>query len=138
MSFLGPRTLRIHATIAAGLSILLVAVWASTNSDRFWPIDAALPLTALLAVHGWSVLLSRRPTIVSRFAGSRPLAIHAGALAAQWLYLLALWVEGGCGYFWPGWALIGFGLIAGVHVLQVLARSSNVANRAASRSGQRP
>ncbi len=120
--------------MAAGLSILLVAVWASTTRDDLWPIRAVLPLAALLALHSWIVLLNRRPTIIRRFAGSRSLAIHAGASAAQWLYLLALWVNGGFGYFWPGWVLLGLGLIAGMHTLHVLrvARQSTVAPRGPS------
>ncbi len=123
-----------HASTAAGLSIPLVAVWASTTRDDLWPIHAVLPLAALLALHSWIVELNRRPMIIGRFAGSRWLAIHAGASAAQWLYLVALWVEGGFGYFWPGWELLGLGLIAGVHTLDVLgvARQSTVAPRGAT------
>jgi hypothetical protein len=119
MSFLNPRALRAHAIFFVGLSLLLVAVWALTTGAYFWPIHAVLPLAALLMLHGWLVSLHERPGIRERFGGSWPLAVHAGASAAQWLYLVALWLEGGRGYFWPAWPLLGLALLLGVHVLKV-------------------
>lgn len=78
-----------------------------------------LPVAVLLAFHAWLDLLGERPAIVRSFGGSRWLAMHVGASVAQWLYLVAFWVEGGGGYFWPAWPLLGLGLLAGVHALSV-------------------
>lgn len=119
MPVLSRPALRTHAVFFAGLSALLVVVWALTTRAYFWPIHAQLPLAALLAFHAWLVLLDARPGIRRRFGGSRPLAIHTGAAIAQWLYLVALWVEGSRGYFWPAWPLLGLGLLAGIHALKV-------------------
>ena len=119
MTILSRSALRLHAASCVALNMLLVAAWSLTTRASFWPIHAFLPLAALLALHGWVVLVKRRPALRARLGGNRALAVHVGASTVQWLYLVALWVEGGRGYFWPAWPLLGLGLLAGIHTVTV-------------------
>lgn len=119
MPLLERRSLRLHAALDAGISALLVLVWALTQHTNFWPQYAIVPLGLALAVHGWFLLLEARPGIRRRLGGSQPLAAQVGVSAALWLYLVALWATAP-GYFWPAWPLLGLGLAAGAHAALVL------------------
>lgn len=118
-----PEALHDHVALWAGMNLVMVAVWALTASKVFWPIHAFLPLTALLILHAWVVALRTRPTLVARSGGSLPLAVHVGASAVQCLYFVALWIEGGGGLFWPGWAILGLTAAASVHAALVRRRA---------------
>ena len=118
MSYLSTIDLRTHALLSAGISALLLVVWALTPDSVFWPQYAIVPLGLVLAVHAWFVLLDTRPGILRRLGGSRLLAAQLGVSAALWLYLVALWATAP-GYFWPAWALLALGLAAGVHAVVV-------------------
>ena len=111
--------------LAGGLlavGMLLTVVWGSTTQGHFWPIQVLLPLAAILAVTGWSVLLDDQPWITERLGGSRTFALHLGISVSVWLYLVALWVDGGGGYFWPGWALLGLGGFVFIHAVEAFGR----------------
>ncbi len=115
----GPQALHDHLVLWAGANLGMVAVWGLTASTVFWPVHAFLPLTALLIFHAWVVALRTRPTLVAWSGGSVPLGVHVGASAVQCLYFVALWIEGGGGLFWPGWAILGLTAAAGVHAALV-------------------
>lgn len=54
------REFKMHATIYVGVNLLLVAIWALTNSDGyFWPIWPFLGWGIGLAAHWWSVFAQR-------------------------------------------------------------------------------
>lgn len=119
MALLNPTLLRVHALLSIGCSSLLIIVWALTARGEFWPAHAMLALALLLAIHGWAVLEAARPALRHRLGGSRPLTICVGVAAAHWLYLVALWAEGGGGSFWPGWPLLGLVLAGALIALHV-------------------
>jgi len=117
------RTLTSIATVVGGLAALLTLIWAlTTPGEYFWPAQASLPFALALGIAWWVLRVDERPEIRQRFAGSRPLALHAGASAALWLYIAAQWVLSGGGYFWPGWVLLGLGVLFAVHASAVLVR----------------
>jgi signal transduction histidine kinase len=109
------RAFNIHASITGFVDLLLIAIWLLAGADYFWPVWAILPLTLVLAIHGWVVFVLERPAIQQRAAGSPALAIHAGVSAAIWLFLVAIWALSGGGYFWPFWPLLALGFLVAVH-----------------------
>jgi signal transduction histidine kinase len=109
------RAFNIHASITGFVDLLLIAIWLLAGADYFWPVWAILPITLVLAIHGWVVFVLERPAIQQRAAGSPALAIHAGVSAAIWLFLVAIWALSGGGYFWPFWPFLGLGFLVAVH-----------------------
>jgi signal transduction histidine kinase len=109
------RAFNIHASITGFVDLLLIAIWLLAGAGYFWPVWAILPITLVLAIHGWVVFVLERPAIQQRAAGSPALAIHAGVSAAIWLFLVAIWALSGGGYFWPFWPLLGLGFLVAVH-----------------------
>ena len=117
------RALLTFTVVVAGLGALFTAVWLlTTPTGYFWPIQAILPLALPLAIVAWVFRVLDHPEIEQRLAGSRSLAINAGVSAAIWLYLVAQWLLAGGGYFWPGWVLLGLGILFAIHACVVLAR----------------
>jgi signal transduction histidine kinase len=111
------------ATVAGGLAVLLTLIWAlSTPGAYFWPAQALLPFALALGIAWWVLRVDELPEIRERFAGSRRLALHAGVSAALWLYVAAQWVLSGGGPFWPGWVLLGLGLLFAADASVVLVR----------------
>jgi hypothetical protein len=108
------RALKIHGWAFAGISALLVLVWARTSHSSFWPQHALQPLALTLLAHAWFVLVSARPTVRQRTVRSDAFAIHLGIAGALWLYLVVMWAMAP-GYFWPLWPLLGLAVAAGVH-----------------------
>jgi signal transduction histidine kinase len=117
------RALTIFAVAVCGISLLLVCVWVLTTPGRyFWPIQAILPLALPLAIAAWVFRVLDDPRIERRLGDSRALAIHAGVSAAIWLYLFLQWLISDRGYFWPGWVLLGLGIVFAIHGCVVFAR----------------
>jgi signal transduction histidine kinase len=115
------RALALWGAAVAGVSLLLIVIWAVTTRGGFWPIHAILPLLLPLGIASWVVYVLERPDIVRRTGGSRALALHVGISAVVWAYLVLLWGTEG-GYFWPVWPLIGLGVAAAAHAAVVFWR----------------
>jgi signal transduction histidine kinase len=111
------RAFRVHASVTVFVALLLIAIWALTTQGYFWPIWAILPLTFVLGVNGWLVLVQERPELPQRTAGSEALAIHLGLSALTWLFLFFIWLFStrGGGYFWPVWPLLGLAFLVAIH-----------------------
>jgi signal transduction histidine kinase len=109
------RAFAISATVAAGVSAVLIVVWALTTRAYFWPAWPMLALGLVLAIFGWVLLVLERPSIARRLHGSATLAGHAGISSAICIFLVGVWALAGGGYFWPVWSLFGFGLGVIVH-----------------------
>jgi signal transduction histidine kinase len=111
------RAFRIQASVTLFVALFLIAIWALTTQGYFWPIWAILPLTFVLGVNGWLVLVQERPELRRRTAGSESLAIHLGLSALTWFFLFFIWLFStlGEGYFWPVWPLLGLALLAAIH-----------------------
>jgi signal transduction histidine kinase len=129
-----------HAAITAGVSLLLVAIWALTGAGYFWPVWAILPLALVLAVHGWIVLVLLRPEVRRFFAGSTALALSVGVAASIGAFLVGIWAVTAPGYFWPMWALLGLGiavviLAAGIFVAHVSGRAHRIEELETTRAG---
>jgi signal transduction histidine kinase len=113
------RALAVYAATVAGISLLLIVIWALTTRGSFWPIHAILPLALTLAIAAWVVRVLERPEMVQRAGGSRALAIHVGLSTAVWAYLVLVWAVTDRGYFWPIWVLLGLAAAVGVHAVIV-------------------
>ena len=111
------RAFRVHASVTGFVDVLLIAIWALTTQGYFWPVWAILPLTYVLGVSGWLLLVQERPEVRQRTAGSQALAIHVGLSALTWLFLFAIWLVSthGDGYFWPAWPFLGLAFLVAVH-----------------------
>ncbi len=117
------RVLRILAIVLGGIGVLLTLVWVlTTPTGYFWPAQAILPPALALGIAWWILRVIERPEIERRTGGSRALAINLGVLAAIWFYLVVQWLLSDRGYFWPGWVLLAFGIVAGIHAAVVFSR----------------
>ncbi|MFI6024390.1 DUF1707 domain-containing protein [Amycolatopsis magusensis] len=47
------RALRLHATIAAAVSVLMVVRWLVSGAEFFWPVVPVFWLAVSVAVHAW-------------------------------------------------------------------------------------
>lgn len=134
-AFLGPRpepltpdarrrarrlALEINGGIALGIALLTVLLWAVTGRGYFWPEWVILPLALLFAIHALVELVDRK--LADRPGRTRGLAVHAGVVAAIFLFLVAIWAVTSRGSFWPVWTLIGLASAVGVHWLIVRSR----------------
>lgn len=127
-----PRGLATHAGVDGTVVLVLALIWAVTSRGYFWPIWAGLPLLMALAIHGWLVLLARRPSLTARFGDSRGLAASTGVLTVAGLFCIAVWAITARGYFWPVWPLLGFAIILAAQAATVLlssARRNEMAER---------
>jgi signal transduction histidine kinase len=129
-----------HATITAGISLLLVAIWALTGAGTFWPVWAILSLALLLAAHAWITLVHLQPGARRFFAGSAALALSVGIAVSIGVYLAGIWAVTAPGYFWPMWALLGLGIAvvivaAGVFVARTSGRAQRIEELETTRAG---
>jgi signal transduction histidine kinase len=111
------RGLAVHASITAGLALVLVAIWSATMlGEYFWPAWPLMALALLLAGH--ALVVSRRPGLPR---GRRALEIHAGLAALVNLFLIGVWLMSTPGgYFWPVWTIVGLGAPVAIHAGLVL------------------
>jgi signal transduction histidine kinase len=114
------RALMIHAEVTAALGFGLVAIWALTTREYFWPVWPLLPLGLLLCVHAWVVVVLLNPGIPRALAGSRALAIELGIAALLCCFFVGIWAASTQGYFWPIWPLLAFALVLIVHAAVML------------------
>jgi signal transduction histidine kinase len=111
------RAFNIHASVTGFVGVLLIAIWLLTGAGYFWPVWAILPLSLVLAIHAWVMLVLERPALPQRTAGSQVLAIHIGVSASIWLFLVAIWALTTRGYFWPVWPFLGLGFLVALHAV---------------------
>jgi signal transduction histidine kinase len=116
------RAVAFYAWVVAGISVLLVAIWALTTRDYFWPIQVILPLALPLAIVAWVFYVLEHPDLTRRAGGSRALAIQFGISGVIWVYLVLQWAFTDRGYFWPAWVLLGLGVALAVHAAIVFFR----------------
>lgn len=116
------RALVVHAVLTGGVSAVLVAVWALTPPDYFWPVWPLLALGLALGIHAWVVLVQERPHIPEQTGGSRGLATHIGISAEVGLFLAAVWAIATPGYFWPVWPLLGLAALVLFHAAVLFGR----------------
>ncbi len=105
------RGWNVHAAVDGTLVLGLIVIWAVISRGYFWPVWLALVLGVAVVIHGWFVLLAERPSLVSRFRGSRTLAGAAGVGAAVELFFIAVWAITSRGYFWPIWPLLAIAIV---------------------------
>ena len=104
--------LRPHAFAYAGVTGLLVAIWALTSRSTFWPVWPMLTLAVPLAVHAWIAYTDGRPRPAWR---SQALDVQAGVSAVLALFFTGIWAAASRGYFWPVWPILALALLLGVH-----------------------
>ena len=124
------RSFEIHAAVDGVVMLGLVLIWAVTSLGYFWPVWVALPLALALAIHGWSVLIADRPSLVSSFRGSRTLAMSAGVGAAISLFNISIWAITGHGYFWPVWVMLVIAMVLAAELIATLFASPRHAEMA--------
>ncbi len=111
------RALWIEGGTAVGLVVLMTVIWAAAGQGYFWPEWVLLPLALLVGIHAVIELVLAKIPREQPF--TRGVAIHAGIVAALFLFLTAVWAVTSRGVFWPGWTLIGLGSAVVVHWLIV-------------------
>jgi signal transduction histidine kinase len=117
------KGLRVHALAYAGVTGLLVAIWALTGHGTFWPVWPLLGLGAPLATHAWIVEVESRPHTGWR---SRALDIQAGESVILALFFTGIWAAATRGYFWPIWPIMALALLLGIHAaIAYLQRGSS-------------
>jgi signal transduction histidine kinase len=115
------RSVLVHALGSVAVGALIVLVWALTGAGQFWPEWPLLALALPLAVHAWvGVVVGRGGN--RRGGPARGLAIHAGASAALWIFLVLVWALTRHHNFWPIWPLLAVGILLTAHGLVVLVR----------------
>ncbi len=124
------RALEVHAAVDGVVVLGLVLIWAVTSLGYFWPIWVALPLALALAIHGWTVLIAERPSLVHHFRGSRTLATSAGVGAAVSLFFISIWAITGHGYFWPVWTMLAVAMVLAAELVSTLIASPRQAEMA--------
>ena len=124
------RALEVHAAVDGVVVLALVLIWALTSLGYFWPIWVALPLALALGIHGWTVLIAERPSLVGSFRGSRTLALTAGVGAAVSLFYISIWAITGHGYFWPVWPMLAIAIVLAAELVSTLLASPRHAEMA--------
>jgi signal transduction histidine kinase len=102
------RLLLIHTELTFAVSFVLVAIWALTTRDYFWPVWPLLSLGLVLGIHAWVVAVLLNADIPRIAAGSRWLAIEVGVAVLLSAFFIGIWAASTGGYFWPIWPIIGF------------------------------
>jgi signal transduction histidine kinase len=120
------RRLRTRLALLGMVGAVCVIVWALTSGSYFWPVWPLLGLGLVAGLDAWRVLASP-PLRMSDLAGGRDarevrrqrgLRASAGALAIINLFLVAVWLAAGGGYFWPVWSLLGSAVAVGLKALR--------------------
>jgi signal transduction histidine kinase len=124
------RGLEIQAAVSGVVVLGLVLIWAITSLGYFWPIWVALPAALALSIHGWSLLIAERPSLVGHFRGSRSLAMSAGVGAAVSVFFIAIWAITGHGYFWPVWTMLVVVMVLAAELVSTLVASPRQAEMA--------
>ena len=114
------RALRAHTVATAIANAVVLIVWAAVGGP-FWPGWVIIGTSLALALHGWVAYALTRDDWRRR-RGILPLALNAGASIILCTSYVLMWALSGSGYFWPGWAILGFAIALGVHVFVVYWR----------------
>jgi signal transduction histidine kinase len=109
------RALRIHASVALGISALMTIIWLLTTRGYFWPYWVALPLALSVGVHAFLEWLDAHPEVWRRRRMTRGLATQIGITAIVEAYLIGIWIATTRWYFWPIWPLLAFAIAAAIH-----------------------
>jgi signal transduction histidine kinase len=102
------RLLLIHTELTFAVSFVLVAIWALTTRDYFWPVWPLLSLGLVLGIHAWVVAVNVNTDIPRIAAGSRWLAVEVGVAGLISAFFVGVWAASTHGYFWPIWPIVGF------------------------------
>jgi signal transduction histidine kinase len=68
-------------------------------------------------------VLDERTAAIVRLRRRRGLATHAAVFGIVQLALIIIWAATGLGYFWPGWAIFGWGVVLAIHASLVIVRA---------------
>jgi signal transduction histidine kinase len=125
------------ASVAAFVGVLVVIVWAAVGSSMFWPKWVLLAFGLLVAIHGCVVAALDHAGPIRESSFSVALAIDAGIAASLSVFLIGVWAAAGFGYFWPGWAILGFSIVLGSHYLfeRWVGGAQRIAQLESSRAG---
>jgi signal transduction histidine kinase len=68
-------------------------------------------------------VLDERTAAIVRLRRRRRLATHAAVFGVVEMALIIIWAATGAGYFWPGWAIFGWGVPLALHASLVIVRA---------------
>jgi signal transduction histidine kinase len=118
------RSVAVHGIVVAGVSTVLILIWAFTSHGYFWPMWPVLALSLPLGIHAWTVQVVTRPELLPPRL-SRGFMIQAGVSAVLVAFLSLIWVFAavrvGFVYFWPIWPALVLTAALGIHLLIRLA-----------------
>jgi signal transduction histidine kinase len=104
------RAFHAQLVMAAGLSVLVTAIWAMAGAGYLWPrwvwIGLAIPLAFQYRLSGaWQ----------SPPGARRRLGVHWALVSVVAPLLVVIWASADAGYFWPMWPLLGLAVIFSAH-----------------------
>jgi signal transduction histidine kinase len=114
------RALRAHFATTVVANAVVLIVWAAVGGS-FWPGWVIVGTSLALALHAWAEYALSRDDWRRR-PGILELALHAGFSVTLCTSYVLMWALSGGGYFWPAWAILGFGIALGVHAVVVYRR----------------
>jgi signal transduction histidine kinase len=99
-----------------GGTFIRASVPADAVDDRLADEPEDVPAEAI------SDVLDERSAAILRLRRRRRLATHAAVFGVVQLSLIVIWAATGMGYFWPGWAIFGWGVVLALHASLVIVR----------------
>ncbi|HEY2216389.1 MAG TPA: 2TM domain-containing protein, partial [Solirubrobacteraceae bacterium] len=119
------RALAVHAAVAAGINLFLIAIWGLTSHGYFWPAWTILALALPVAIHAWVIMVDEHPEFWRERRLDRGFGVHAGVWLSLLGFLIGAWVASGFGYFWPVWVALLAAVALGPHAAILLMRDAD-------------
>jgi signal transduction histidine kinase len=119
------RALAVHAAVAAGLNLFVIAIWGLTSHGYFWPAWTILALALPVAIHAWVIMVDEHPEFWRERRLDRGFGVHAGIWLSLLGFLIGAWVASGFGYFWPVWVALLAAVALGPHAAILLMRDAD-------------
>jgi signal transduction histidine kinase len=116
------HSLRLRASLYAGVALVILAVWALTGAPNAWPVWPLLGIGLVFGLDAWTVLgtpPARRSDLAGEpsaraFRRRRAVRATAGRLAILNLFIVGVWLAAGADYFWPAWVMLGSAVALGL------------------------
>ena len=116
------KKLRLHVGLSAGLAVVLVIIWIGAGGGYFWPRWPTLALAASIALHKLFQAVPKNRRRWFRGRVTRGFVLHVGVSVILSMMLISIWLFTDESYFWPGWPMLAFAVIIGLHWFYALTQ----------------